>query len=281
MRFDCIISTYYGGDFIKLNKYTLYLDESLVDNDFFALAGIVIKNDQVDSIDHEVKDLKVTLWPSLRMHTAKSIVLHQMPANQFLHGSTQRREKLAERFGKEYEIFSNRTNYNALINGVGNIIEKNSLPIIGAAVDEKKVKNLNNLNRPIDSYKIATQIVVENYVNFLVKHEGRGNVIFESRATGDDDKINLAVQSTFYMVKARGTLLFPEYLVQKHLNNVLFRKKTNNDPGLQIADFVPNNFARKIADKNTNSIGRILLNRRYDGMISKPEYFGVRFIPYI
>ncbi|MCW6117418.1 DUF3800 domain-containing protein [Lactiplantibacillus plantarum] len=281
MRFDCIISTYYGGDSIKLNKYTLYLDESLVDKNFFALAGVVIKNDQVDSVDHEVKALKATLWSNLRIHTAESIVLHQMLANQILHGSTQRREKLAKRFGNEYKIFSNRTKYNTLINGVGNIIEKNSLPIIGAAVDAKKVNNLNNLNRPIDSYKIATQIVVENYVNFLVKHEGRGNVIFESRATEDDDKTNLAVQSTFYMIKARGTLLFPEYLVQKHLNNVLFRKKTNNDPGLQIADFVPNNFARKIAGKNTNSIGRILLNRRYDGMISKPEYFGVRFIPYI
>lgn len=285
--FNCLLRVSFeylvwiGVSFVKLNKYTLYLDESWINQDYFSLAGVVIKNNQTASVDHDVKNLKVNLWPSMHARTAKSIILHQMVANQVLHAGGTRKQKLLSKFGEEHAIFSREQNYNALVDGIGDIIEKNALPVIGAAVDINKVERMNDLHHVIDAYKIATQIVVENYVNFLVKNGGRGNIIFESREAGDNNKTNLAVQSTFYMIKARGTLIIPEFLIQKHLNNVLFRKKSNNDCGLQIADFVPNNFARKIAGKSPSRIGRTLLNRRYDGKVSKPEYFGVRYIPYI
>jgi hypothetical protein len=60
-----------------------------------------------------------------------------------------------------------------------------------------------------------------------------------------------------------------------------FRQKTDNNVGLQIADFIPNSFARSFG-KNRDyrfNINTSLNNYRYDGGLGKPDRFGIKVLP--
>lgn len=265
---------------MKLEKYTLYLDESVVDNDYFTLAGVVVKSTQASDLRARVDDLKMGLWPNIRAQKARNIILHQMVARQVNRGSGAIRQKLTDLHGSEYAVFAQNVKYGQLLDGIGGIVDGMSLPIIGSTINCVAMRQINSQYASNGRYYTALQIIMESFCQAMMQKSGRGSIIIESRRDDQNNEVDMKVQRAFFNAKAHGTLLMSPDMLQKHLNNIMFRQKTLNDPALQIADFIPNNFARKAAGKDTNQINRILLNHRYDGGVSRPDYFGVRTIPF-
>jgi len=75
------------------------------------------------------------------------------------------------------------------------------------------------------------------------------------------------------------------YMPQKTASNCLlgmdFASKSDNNPGLQVADFVPNGFARDClgTPQAKYNIFRALKYLRYDGGLGLPDRFGVKYMP--
>jgi hypothetical protein len=279
-----------------LEHFTLFLDESLVAKRYFSVAGIIANKHQRKEIYKQLNNLKENLWqfdnypleysrihpvtyyPSAYTH---NFVLHEMAMHQI--AGAQRAylvPNLLEKYGNQNIIFRNKDTMKKLYTGVANILEKNGISVTGVVFDFENIRNMYGVMPAVDyGYEMAIQILVENFVQYLIKHNGYGDLVLESRSTSASHKADLLVQSKFYYLKARGTMFLPDEIIQRHLGNIVFIPKSTNSPCLQIADLVPNNFARKMAGKKTNGLGRTLLNRRYDGLVGKPERFGIKQIP--
>jgi len=69
--------------------------------------------------------------------------------------------------------------------------------------------------------------------------------------------------------------------MQRHIKELDFPNKSENVIGLQVADFVPNNFARRYAglDKLKFNINNALWKSLYDGDIKKSSRFGMKLMP--
>ena len=70
--------------------------------------------------------------------------------------------------------------------------------------------------------------------------------------------------------------------IQKHIRNIDFPNKLDNVIGLQVADFVPNNFARRHCStlrKAKFNIFEPLYSSLYDGGIAKAHRFGMKVMP--
>lgn len=69
--------------------------------------------------------------------------------------------------------------------------------------------------------------------------------------------------------------------MQKHLKEIYFPTKLDNIAGLQIADFVPNHFARKCAGKEQNrfNIYQSIRKCRYNGGVGNVNRFGIKNMP--
>jgi hypothetical protein len=203
-----------------------------------------------------------------------------MVAHQVNSGSRAQRSKLISVHGTEYSIFAQNQRYGQLLDGIGGIVDGMSLPIIGSTINCVAMRQINSQYASDGRYYTALQIIMESFCQAMMQKSGRGSIIIESRQNDHSNEVDRKVQRAFFNAKAHGTLLMSPDMLQKHLNNIMFRQKTLNDSALQIADFIPNNFARKAAGKTPNQIGRTLLNHRYDGGVSRPDYFGVRTIPF-
>ncbi|GHP15253.1 hypothetical protein YK48G_26780 [Lentilactobacillus fungorum] len=279
-----------------MEHYTLFLDESMVDERFFAVAGIILNKSQRKHVKSDLNRLKVALWGPKNYpkyfsdhypvtyypdNSKKEFVLHEMVAHKVQSAAkTKEIPRLLAKYGEEYIIFREHRVVDHLYKGLADIINSNNVPITGAVFDFMRIKELYGVLPPLNyGYEMAIQILIENYVQFLIQHDGYGDIVLESRKDNNTNKADLLVQSKFYYIKARGTMFLPDYVIQKHLGTINFVGKESNSPCLQIADFVPNNFARKMANKKTNQLGRTLLNRRYDGKVGQPNRFGIKQIP--
>ena len=68
---------------------------------------------------------------------------------------------------------------------------------------------------------------------------------------------------------------------EKRLLGINFIDKSNNEAGLQIADFIPNSFARDHAGINQskpNIFGTLRYNL-YDGNMGNRDCFGIKYMP--
>ncbi len=279
-----------------MKHYSLFLDESMVDERFFAVSGIIVDKSQRKSIKKALITLKEDLWepenyPEYYLqkypvtyypkNARHDFVLHEMVA----HGVNNAAKvkfipKILRKHGNQYIIFRENRVISQLYRGISSILESNHIPITGVVFDFNRIEKLYGVRPPLNyGYEMAIQILIENFVQFLVRHDGYGDIVLESRRDATNNQADLLVQSKFFYIKARGTMFLPDTVIQKHLGSITFVPKQTNSPCLQIADFVPNNFARRMAGKDTHELGRTLLNHRYDGGIGQPERFGVKQIP--
>jgi len=92
-----------------------------------------------------------------------------------------------------------------------------------------------------DIYYIALQLLMENYAQFLTVNNGIGTVYLETTDVVNNTKL----QNLFYMLKANGTLFIKKESLQKRLSTINFAIKSENNIGLQLADFIPNPLGRQ------------------------------------
>ena len=85
----------------------------------------------------------------------------------------------------------------------------------------------------------------------------------------------------FNHVKAMGSMFISPFAMQNYLREIDFPPKSSNNPGLQIADFIPNPFARNALKKKQNkySIYSQLRLLRYDGGLKRYDRFGMKIMP--
>lgn len=259
------------------NQFELYLDESTISekttgDSVCSVAGIIVENNVRYNMRKSLGDLKYLLWD--KKDNPKGKVLHLTEANAAYHHVNIN--------NSDMRIFSDGEKIRNLYDGIGEIITTYSLPVMGVVYKKGFIeKAYGNTEFKKTAYEVAMQIIVENFTHFLIQNNGTGTIILESRNSSKNKHIDQRVQQLFYTILAAGTLFYPSKTVQDKVLGIKFKSKKDNDAGLQIADFVPIHFAKKVAHSKQlkPNIYQILRLHRYDGERSKPDRYGIKIIP--
>lgn len=269
-------------------KYTLYLDESTTrfgpyGEPYFCMAGIIVKDEDYQIIQTALDNLKKDIWGDLS--NPENIILHQM--------NITNASKNQLNFTKypEYQRFRAKNFRRGFNRKFAQMYDTGKMQIIGGCIREKSLNQAFSItysvqgntmyrNNP-DRYLIALQFLLENYCQFLCSHNGTGRVIYEYITEEENEKI----RDRFYHIKLMGSMYITKEAMGKHLLGLDFVKKEENNAGLQIADFIPNTFARYFAGFNPIDNDDTLLNKmkyyRYNGgsVANNPDRFGIKFMP--
>ena len=263
-------------------QYTLYLDESetrsfnpktgKLENPHFCMAGIIVDIDKIPDLDNSVNNLKRTIWHDLP--NPESLVLHQIRISEAEKG------RLDSAKYPEYVRFGHNAQRKIFYSELKKVFVQNpDIAIIGSSIKLNDLQSLYSVSgkNKQDPYLVAIQLLLENYCHFLCSHDACGNIIYEYREQIGNEQL----RDRFYHVKLMGSMYASKATVEKRLLGLDFARKSENVSGLQIADFVPNGFAR---DHIGNSqakyfIFNTLKHHRYDGGVGQPTRFGVKQMP--
>lgn len=228
-----------------MESYTLYLDESKFNkktqygnNSLYAVAGVAISSLNENEIRNDLNQIKLSIWSDRKHYSfnkAKISILHEA---EIRSNNKNILEKLPE-----YEVFNgNSSNVNKAITGIGNIINKYDLQIFGAIIDQTSL--LKKYNKKIEgnsyeSYYLSLKIILENFSMFLKSKNAQGRIVFESRQDGATRIQDERTQKMVYKILSHGTSIYSALDLQNTIIDISFRRKNENVPGLQIADFIP------------------------------------------
>lgn len=104
-----------------------------------------------------------------------------------------------------------------------------------------------------------------------------GNIVYEYRELIGNEKL----RDKYYHMKLMGSMYMTKEAAEKWLLGIDFADKSNNEVGLQVADFILNSFARDhvgISQSNPNIFGTLRYNL-YDGNMGNRERFGIKYMP--
>lgn len=121
------------------------------------------------------------------------------------------------------------------------------------------------------------QLLLENYCHFLCAQNARGRIIYEYIELLANEKL----RDRYYHIKLMGSMYIARATAEQRLLGLDFVPKTDNVAGLQIADFIPNAFARDHAGyaQGKYNIFSTLKYHCYDGLLQQPGRFGVKYMP--
>lgn len=242
------------------------------ENSAICLAGIVVQAEDHDrQLIPQLGKLKSKIWADQPNPT--SIVLHEKDVRAYANNRPNRNLSLSP----YYSRFRKGSVTKDLYRELNNIFSSSPITIIGACLDEVSSRRLYSSNFSQDLYLATFQIVIENYVHFLESRRERGVIFWESRGESQDRLVRMR----YHQVKAIGTLYASAHIVQAYLRDIEFPRKSDNVAGLQLADFVPNPFARNVLKLGVlkPNIYTTLRALRYDGNCRLPKRFGVKVLP--
>lgn len=254
-----------------MTDFFLFLDESTTHsyarNPVFCMAGIIVSKDNYNNIIvPKVNQLKSNLWSDLPNPT--EIIFHQKDIRDAYHGNPP---------STEFDRFRAGAVCRQLYSELQNILKLN-IVTVGSCIVMDTLNSYFSSDILSDEYLIGMQIVLENFCHFLNKNNGVGYVFYESRGEHPDKEVRMR----FNLIKAMGSMYINSYAMQKLLKDIEFPNKADNIPGLQIADFIPNDFARNAAGSKKQPFSVYDMSRtiRYNGGIpSKENRFGVKVMP--
>lgn len=258
-------------------EYTLYLDESYTQKyngkePAFAIGGIIVKDDYIPIINSKVDSLKELIWSDLPNY--KDIVLHEKELKDAIENRKPKNE-----LRSEYVRFrNNKAKADTVYKEMSKIIKNSELYTIGCVVD----KSSYDINFPKimgnDISLVCMQIIIENFTHFLYQKNAIGKIIYESRDA--QDKVMLM---RFYQVSANGTMYVRPDAIQQKIVQIKFIPKADNIQCLQVADFIPNQIARKKTGKkihiNVKDLTNNILRKSYDGNNGKFSRYGIKLVP--
>ncbi|KAB7704904.1 DUF3800 domain-containing protein [Bacillus aerolatus] len=258
-----------------MSKYFLFLDESTThssgfNNPVFCVAGFIIKEEDYEKIlIPKLDELKSKIWQDLANPT--SIVLHEKEIRE-----AQNRMHRINTVKPHFQRFRQNGNSRLLFSELSKLFQALPCTIIGACIDMDSLKNHFDPACSTETYLTAMQIILENYCHFLHKNNGIGYVFAESRAAQDT-----AVRMHFNHVKAMGSMFVSPHAMQTYLREIEFPPKSSNNPGLQVADFIPNPFARNALQKKQNkfNVYKEIRKLRYEGGLKRFDRFGIKIMP--
>lgn len=258
--------------------YHLYLDESETsdnqgNNKVFCIAGIIVEEKDVGNVlAPAMTKLKKTIWGDIG--NPENIVMHEKDvrfANNF------RNKKRLSEVRPEFHRFEQNEPVKMLYNEIEKIYRLNTITVIGSCVVIDELYKHFHPDIISDKYIICMQMLLENFCQFLKARNSVGYVFYESREEHQDRYI----RKRFIDIKAMGSLFVSSYAMQTLLKDITFPSKGDNNCGLQMADFVPNGFARQYGQNKDYrfNINSVLNQFRYDGGLGKPDRFGIKVMP--
>jgi hypothetical protein len=148
---------------------------------------------------------------------------------------------------------------------------------IGVAINCAEYHRLYSSDYKCDEYFVGLQIIMENFTHFLEMQDGIGSLFVESRNHKEDERL----QNHYHTLKATGTLFLNKNAMQKRLGTISFPLKTDNNIGLQVADFIPNPIARYTGglQQKSPTLYPHIVNKLYDGGVHLSNRFGLKVIP--
>ena len=262
-------------------NYTLYLDESETHtfnkdtgkeiNPHFCMAGIIVADNDIAKLKNSINSLKKTIWNDFP--NPEEIILHQMRINEAEKG------RLDTSKYPEYSRFKQGKERKKFYQELKKIFDQNDITIVGSCISENNMNQYYGLSgkNKQDQYLIAMQLILENYCHFLCKNNAQGGILYESRELHCDESL----RDKYYHMKLMGSMYMPQKTVGRCLLGMDFAGKEENNPGLQIADFVPNGFARELMNKKQSkyNIFSTLCYHLYDGGQGLKKRFGVKYMP--
>lgn len=256
---------------IFMDKYILFLDESEtfkeINNHYFAVGGIIVEETISTSVlQADIDALKRSLW--VGHPNPEALILHEKEISEAHRNGSAK--------NPVYNIFKQNSCYKTLYAGLSKIIENRNITTIGVCLNESTLKLLypGEVNSKLT---IALQMLLENYCHFLMHNNAEGDICYESL----QDPGNQELRQRFYELEALGTMYYTPHFFQTHIGDIRFTCKTKNLAGLQLADFIPNTLARKIAglEAKHNDFKKAVFSHAYDGGISNARKYGLKEIP--
>lgn len=272
----------------KQRQYTLYIDESETSNDangqrHFCMAGAIINDKDYDTVEGKVNDLKRSIWNDCR--GPEQIILHQKNIIAASKG------KLDITKYPEYERFKSKAFRRRFFSEFAGIFDCGKISIVGGSVDIEYMEKYYDVQKPhkpdepvqyrnqTNKYFITLQLLLENYCHFLLMNNGKGRIVYEHISEIENERICWK----FYQIKLMGSMYITREAMQNHLLGIHFIGKSENNAGLQVADFIPNAFAREHAgfgqlDKDDTLI-RKMKYYRYGRQQGNQDRYGIKHMP--
>ncbi|RKI21740.1 DUF3800 domain-containing protein [bacterium 1xD8-6] len=204
-------------------EYYLFLDETKPNahGNYFALGGYaILKEDYENILSPELSSLKHRLMPD------PNLPLHLYDMRKNING---------------FEFLSDNNIRTELFGEIEKLINKLEIYVFVASIDVSKYKKI-YYNRINDIYDITLQTILENFVHFLTEKNAIGSFYIESRNTNE----NKFLQICYYRLLTGGTLYINSKTIMDRLSILSFPLKSDNNLGVQLADFIPISFIRHI-----------------------------------
>lgn len=264
--------------------YNLYLDESETfdedsktkerSNCIFGIAGIIVEETYAnDGLKKEINNIKKKLWEK-EYKDYEELILHEKDVKQ---ANNAYNKYLLNKCEVHNRIFKNKDTIANLYRDLEKIIRNGQVITLGACIRKDELKKLYSSDIQNDRYLMALQIIMENFVHFLVKNNAKGRIIYEHIGEYQTKELRMR----FNMIKTMGTLFISPEVIQERLIDIEFPKKEDNNAGLQVADFIPNVIIRKIAGKKLEkyNIYNKIRASAYKGNGNKDKY-GIKILPF-
>lgn len=240
-----------------MKEYFLFLDESknTPPSVHFALGGCAIEKEiYEEKICPYVKNLKKNVFED------ENIILHETEL------------RMAQK--EMYKVMRHKEKRELFWDSMGQMFDKEDITVFAAVINPEEYKSQYNSRFLNDEYFVCLEIIVENFVHFLEKHDATGTIYLESQNPKADNRLT----NYFQQLVKRGTRCMNNHAVRTQIATFNFYQKSDLNIGLQIADFIPNTmkkYAHGIENKKPsieNEIARCL----YDGQVGAVNVFGLK-----
>ena len=262
-----------------MNEYTLYLDESYTYRNngkkpAFAVGGFIVKNSDIPNVNFRIDELKKEIWKDLNVPT--DVILHELDLKDALNKRIKKKD-----LKSEYVRFrDDNRKANTLYRRISKIIKTQNIHTVGCVVIKNRY--FSNFPKVIanEISLVCMQIIIENYVHFLMKNDATGSIVYESRDAMDNTMLR-----RYYQIASIGTMYIKPDAIQQRILQFRFIHKKENCQCLQLADFIPNIIARKMSKKtiypNTKDLINNILLKSYDGTNNNKDRYGIKTVPRI
>lgn len=235
-----------------MKNFNLYLDESKpnMGNNYFCLAGYAIS-------DNEYND---TLIPELEK-LKRDILKTDTPLHMFDMRKSQ----------KGFEILRDDEVRGNFYRELNKLISKMNIHLFGTLIDTKEYERLYKSHNNV--YYILLKILLENYTHFLENNGATGTIYIESRTPCEDRDL----LCEYYKVYINGTLYIDSKTIQNKIMGMNFIPKTENNIGVQFADFIPGTCVRSVNNKpDYYNLYKSLRQKIYSGLDGDNGRFGLK-----
>lgn len=242
-----------------MKEYYLFLDESknTPPSVYFALGGCAIeKSVYEEKICPGIRKIKKDIFAD------ENIILHETEL----------------RIAKKdiYKVMRQKDKRELFWSSLGDMFAENDITVFAAVINPDDYKTKYNSKFLNDEYFVCLEVIVENFVHFLEKHNAIGEMYLESQNPKADHRLT----NYFQKLVKRGTRCMNNHSVRTQIATFNFYQKSDLNIGLQIADFIPNTmkkYAYGIKNKRP-SIENEIAKCLYDGQVGEVDVFGLKKI---